>query len=154
MLPPAFAMLGGFTMLVLATTGRDELVVTDYARIEEITSERFARDRAAVQIAAHADVEIVQGADGLVTVNVELSTADTLPDALVLQLRHAADSASDRRVVLERGDGRYTGITTLPRGSYALELLPPDASWRLAGALHALPGRVTLSPIADADRTL
>jgi hypothetical protein len=146
MLPPAFAMLGGFTMLALAVTGQNDLSVADYSRIEELTNERFARDRAAVQAGAQARIEFTQGTDGIVTIETALAVDGPAPDALVLHLQHAANSSADRNVVLERAAGRYRGIAMLPAGHYALELLPPDASWRLGGQLPRVPSSVVLEP--------
>jgi hypothetical protein len=149
MLPPTFAVFGGVMMLVLAITGRNDLSVADYSRIEEITSQRFARDRVAADIAVQGTLEFAQGADGIVTIGATLTLHAPAPDALVLQLQHVARSAADRRIVLELAAGQYSGVTTLATGRYSLELMPPDSSWRLAGTLYGIPSHVVLETIPE-----
>jgi hypothetical protein len=74
MVPPTFAVFGGVMMLVLAITGRNDLSVSDYSHIDEITSQRFARDRAAADIAVLGTLEFSQRADGIVTIGAALTS--------------------------------------------------------------------------------
>jgi hypothetical protein len=146
MLPPLFAVLGGVAMVYLAVGEPEALVVDDYARIEEITRERFARDRRAAELGLSAAVTFSERADGRTAIAVELAGAgDSAPRQLSLRLRHAAHAAADRAVLLERAAGGYVGTTDLAAGRYALELTGADADWRLAGSALAGTGTVALT---------
>lgn len=145
MLPPALSVAGGVTMVVLATSTPTALVVEDYSRIEEITSDRFERDRAAVALGVAADLEFEA-----VTHRVELAfvgpPGQELPLALVLRLRHASDTGADRELRLARYGDRYRGTGDWLAGSYHVELEPENRLWRLAAGPVTLDGPLSLRP--------
>lgn len=145
MLPPALAVAGGVTMLVLAIGTPTALVVEDYSRIEEITSQRFERDRAAVSLGVAADLEFEAA-----TRRVELAfvgpSQQELPRALVLRLRHASNTGADRQLRLARYGDRYRGTGDWPEGRYHVELEPENGFWRLAAGPVSLDGSLALRP--------
>jgi hypothetical protein len=153
MLPPAASVVGGVTMVYLAVSTPSALVVTDYSRIEEITSERYALDRRAAELRLSARLAL-EGAGTLVLVNVALAQASgvSAPPALQLRLQHASNSSADRELVLTGRGGEYRGATDLAAGRYDVELLPPDRAWRLGGSIGGAPAAVELEPPGVAER--
>lgn len=147
MMPPAVAVLGGVTMVVLAVGQPGDLVVADYARIEELTAERFARDEAAAALGLSAVVELASAGGGATRVHVRLDGGGAFdaPRGLVLTLRHAGFAEGDRRIELAPSGGGYAGATALIDGRYDIELAPPGGGWRLAGSVPGVPGTVRLS---------
>ncbi len=158
MLPPALSIAGGVVMLVLAVGEPADLVVADYGRIDELTTERFARDARAADTGWTARV-VAEHAGGtkpgagpepdaaFVAIAVHLAARETaaLPDALHLGLQHAAHGAADREIVLARGaDDAYHGVLELAAGRYAVELSPLDRVWRLGGSLRSVPATLEL----------
>jgi hypothetical protein len=148
MIPPALSVVGGVTMIVLATHTSRALVVDDYARIEELTEQRFARDREAARLGLEATFSVAEE-PGRVEVRLYSSVIGQLPEHLVLQLQHASDAAADRRIALERSGDRYSARTDIAPGFYRIELMSDPESWRLGSALVRLPGETTLAPPAD-----
>ena len=148
MVPPALAVAGGLTMIYLATQTPSALVVDDYARIEELTSERFARDREARRLELSAELSFESGT-GRIEVTLEAPTFSELPNALTLALRHATDPSADRDLNLTRSGGRFVADAELAPGRYLLELMPEDRTWRLGTGARRLAGRVVLQPQSD-----
>jgi hypothetical protein len=146
-LPPAASVIAGLAMAYLAVHDPDSLVVSDYARIEEITEERFARDAAASRLGLSAGVDVTAAADG-VEVRVALGSRKAMraPEKLRLELHHPTRAALDRHVILVKTASGYRGAATLPASEYDLELLPADGAWRLAGRLWGIPGHIDLEP--------
>jgi hypothetical protein len=147
MVPPAFAVAGGVTMLYLAVGRPAELVVADYSRIEELTSERFARDAQAAALDVGADAAFAATADGRTAVTLRwVATPLTAPAPILhLHLQHVARKAADRQVVLYRdAAGVYHGELELAAGRYDIELSPADRSWRLSGSLLTVPAELHL----------
>jgi hypothetical protein len=150
MLPPLLSVIGGVAMVLMATHTSRALVVDDYARIEELTAERFARDRRAVSLRLAARLRV-----GVESGHLELRLAAPPdfrgPEALVLGLRHATDPAADREVRLLRdshGDAEgdvYAADVAFAPGRYGVELMPEDRSWRLSAPVHRLQGEIALT---------
>jgi len=154
MLPPFAAVLGGFAMLYLAASLPNALVVDDYARIEDITREQFARDARADALGVKALLELSAGLEGAARISVVLESATaefSAPTKLVLQLRHATNEQADRKVVLDWAGARYSGVIDLTPGRYRLDLMPADGLWRLGGSLTRWPGTVRLLSHADGE---
>lgn len=148
MLPPALSVVGGVTMVVLATQTPSALVVEDYARIEELTGERFDQDRLASLLALTAEFRFDRDAG---RVDVSLSGADYFetPETLTLFLRHTTNPANDIELSLA-GDGeRFSAGAEVAPGRYYLELMPEDRVWRLGSDARRLEGRIVLSPQPD-----
>ena len=145
MLPPVLSVAGGVAMVYLALSTPTELVVADYARIEELTAERFARDARAAQLGLAAEVSFAPGAADRTMVRVTLAATsrEAPPAAIRLELRHAALRVRDVAVTLGRvqngAPNVYAGEIALIPGHYDVELGSLDLSWRLAGALTQLP---------------
>jgi hypothetical protein len=148
MLPPALSVAGGVTMVVLATRTSSALAVDDYARIETLTKERFARDLQATRLGISAELAFERQSERIVLSLAAVRLA-TLPQVVTLRLRHATNPARDLDIALVRQGEVFSAPLALPDGLFAIELLPPDRTWRLgAGPLH-LDGRVALSPQTD-----
>lgn len=147
MLPPAASVIVGLGVLYLAIVEPNPLVVTDYSNIEEINDEQFARDREAAAIGVTADLTFAHAPNGRVSIDVALVGPKQfmLPRTLTLRLQHIARTDADRQLTLQRRDRRYAGSTTLAAGRYDLELLPADASWRLAGPVPGVPSHAHLT---------
>lgn len=138
MLPPALSVVGGVTMVWLATQTPSALVVDDYARIEELTAARFAKDEfAAVNgIAATARLDRNDPQATSVAITLVPAAASVPPDFLVLHFRHAITERHDRTINAWRDGDAYRCLVDLDDGSYLFEIEPPDARWRLAAQLR------------------
>jgi hypothetical protein len=151
MLPPVLSVAGGVAMVYLALDTPTELAVADYARIEEVTADRFARDTRAAELGLTAEVAFAPAGEGRATVTVTLATpANEAPPAAVrLELQHAALRAHDIAVTLGRArDGAanvYAGEIALAPGHYGVEIGSLDLEWRLAGVLTQLPQALRLT---------
>jgi hypothetical protein len=145
MLPPLASVIGGVTMVYLAVGSPEALVVEDYARIEEITRERYTAEHRATELGVGAVVALraVDGATQIV-VEVEGGPAFSLPRELALHFRHAGREDADRAVALKREADRYVGATDLAVGRYELELAPLDDAWRLTGLATQATERLAL----------
>ena len=148
MLPPALSIVGGVAMLYLATQTPSALVVEDYSRIEELTSERFARDREAQRLALTAELRFEREA-GRIEVLLGGTAAMEFPGTLTLSLRHATDPAGDRELNLARRGELFVVDTELAPGRYHLELMPESRAWRLGAGARYLDGAVVLQPQVD-----
>ena len=148
MVPPVLSVVGGLAILYLATQTPTALVVDDYARIEQLTSERFARDREARRLELSAELSFESGT-GRIEVTLEAPASGRLPDALTLALRHATDPSADRELSLARLGDRFVANAEVAPGRYLLELMPADRSWRLGTGARRLAGRVILEPQPD-----
>jgi len=144
MLPPAFAVAGGVAMVYLASSTPTALVVADYARIEALTRERFERDRQAAALGVAARLSFTSMPSRIEVELVVPSTA--LPRTLILNARHATNPAADRVLTLVRDGGRFVALAELAPGSYGLELLPADGSWRLGHDAARPSGSLELRP--------
>lgn len=143
MLPPAFSVAGGVTMIYLANSTPSALVVEDYARIEELTSERFDRDRRAAELGLTAELVFAR-APARVEVTLDGPASFRAPRTLTLFLRHATDAAADRELELLRSGTVYIAATDALQGRYRIELMPDDRSWRLGEEVVQLIGTMTL----------
>ncbi len=152
MLPPAAAVMGGIVMVYLSTSTPNSLVVDDYSRIEEITSERFARDARAAELGLAAELVFEVADEHSASVNLTLHAEAFWepPRTVTLHLMHAVDGRGDTEVVATRFDGRYIAEVDLLAGRYEIELTSPDRSWRLGGSLTRVPGTLRLSSNRDA----
>ncbi len=138
MLPPLASVFGGFTMLYLAVSEPNALVVEDYARIEELTAQRFARDRLAVSLDVEANLQIIENSQDSISIVAEITqlAGTSLPPVLMLEMRHAANASRDRNIEMTLQGGQYRADMLAVSGHYSIELSPPGgASWRLAGNL-------------------
>jgi hypothetical protein len=145
MLPPALSVAGGITMVYLATQTPSALVVDDYARIEELTSERFEQDREALRLGLTGELRFGRDA-GRIELSLDGSTPFTRPDVVILALHHATNPAGDVKLSLVRDGSLYIMDTELAPGRYFIELTSPDRTWRLASEARRLDGRIVLRP--------
>ena len=143
MLPPAFSVAGGVTMIYLANSTPSALVVEDYARIDEITNERFDRDRHAAELGLTATLTFAS-APSRVEVELDGPASFRAPRTLTLLLRHATDAAADVEIELPRAGNAYIAAAEPLHGRYRVELMPEDRAWRLGGEAPRLGGAVTL----------
>jgi hypothetical protein len=148
MLPPALAVAGGVMMLLLAVRTPSALVVDDYARIEELTNERFARDRAAQRLALKGELTF---APQTRRVELRLSGSDDFqyPDVVTAAFRHPTNPAGDFQLTLARDGDIFIADGSFATGSFYVELMPDDSSWRLGAGVQRLDGLVVLNPQTD-----
>lgn len=140
MIMPATALFGGIFTWWLAATANNSLVVDDYYREGRAINQQLARDDRATELGLSATLNapaIGQAAGPAAAgVNVELKgrlAESGWPDALVLRLVHATESALDARLTLAHaGGGRYRANGVLPAsGHWIVHLEDPQRSWRL-----------------------
>jgi hypothetical protein len=148
MLPPALAVAGGVSMLVLALRTPSALVVADYARIEELTNERFARDGEALRLGLTAELRILREAG-----RVELLLSGTgdfeYPETVTLSFRHPTNPGHDFELRLARSGDIFTAESELESGMFYVELMPEDRQWRLGTGVQRLDGLVVFNPQTD-----
>jgi hypothetical protein len=149
MLPPALAVGGSLMMVFLATHLPTQLVVEDYARIEQITAQSFARDDRAAGLGLTATVEFTVLGDGRVRAFAVVAGTDpTRDESLMLHLRHVARADADRVWPMGSQADGYAAQGDLVPGRYDVELLGMDGSWRLGGVLERAPATLVLRPPA------
>jgi len=148
MLPPAFAVAGGIAMLWLAAGTPSPLVVDDYARIEELTSERFDRDREALSLGLSAVLDFDRD-NARIGLELLAPASFELPGAVTLILRHATDPSADIELKLSRDGDGFTTAAEIATGRYLIEVFPEDRSWRLAAGARWLDGELMLRPQVD-----
>jgi hypothetical protein len=138
MLPPLTAVAGGIMMIWLATHTPAPLVVDDYARIEELTAARFAKDEIAAinRIAASANFDRSGPFTTHVAVGLLADPPAVAPDFLYLHFRHATEAELDRTVAARRDGTLYRAEIDLGDGTYLVEIEPPEKTWRLAARLR------------------
>ncbi len=139
-------------MVYLANSTPSALVVQDYARIEEITRERFDRDRQAAELGLTAELTFSRAA-ARVEVTLDAAASFRAPRTLALFLRHATDAEADRELQLLRSGNTYIAAAESLQGRYRVELMPDDRTWRLGKEASELVGTMTLEPQNEAVRS-
>lgn len=135
-------------MIYLSSSVPNSLVVDDYSRIEELTDERFARDKRAAELGLLAELVLETTDDVTAAVKIEIDAPAgwVRPETVIVRFRHAVDIRADRTVEAARfGDG-YVGGVDLAPGRYDVELTDPAKTWRLAGSLSRSHDRLRLAP--------
>jgi hypothetical protein len=73
------------------------------------------------------------------------------PEALTVFFRHPTDPTGDFELELVRDGDGFSADAGLERGSYYIELMPEDRTWRLGAGVHRLEGLMVLNPQRDGD---
>lgn len=143
---PLTSVFTGFTMLYLAESSKDGMVVDDYYRKGKEINMVLARDQAAARYGLRGGLRL-DGTGQRVTFEFEAGRAE-LPASLRLRWLHATRAGFDHDQSLQRGaDGRYqAAFPELVPGHWYVQLEAED--WRLQGSLR-VPGetRVQLVPV-------
>ena len=154
MIPPAWGVCAGLTLLYLAVSTPNPMVVDDYSRIGRHTEARMERDREAARLGLSGEVVI----DAPRTeadrrqVRVMLDTGQgAVPPTLLLSLLHPTRDALDRTLTLHYdGDGWATLVEDFAPSRYYVQIEPPGREWRLKGELGTRGASVRLAPPTDA----
>lgn len=135
-------MLASFTMLFIATMNAPDLVIEDYANIDELTQKTRQQDRRAAELNLSAVVYVDDA-----NVRIELSSdADiALPDSLIVRARNSTLAELDTRAELARSGTGYAGELSLPDNAYDLLVEDPLGNWRLSKRMFGRPAQTTLS---------
>lgn len=131
---PLSAVLAGLLTYYFALQEQVDAEPASVHRVAQMQVTDLAADEAAMRknLSAIANIDPVSRAIVIDLSGIEVS------EALNLQLTHSMHAALDHRLPLHKtADGLWRGIfpSGLP-GSYQLELMPADASWRLTGLLR------------------
>lgn len=130
---PLSAVLAGLLTYRLAAHEQVDNDPNVVRRVAQMQISDLAADEAAMRrnLSALANIDPISGA-----IFIHLSAIES-SEHLDLQLMHSMRAALDHRLQLHKTSaGFWSG--TLPsgrRGSYRIELMPTDASWRLTGQL-------------------
>lgn len=145
---PSAAVAGGIVTLVLAVSGRDELVRDDFRKEGLAIYLDPERDEAARRVGARATLSVDPPA-GVLRAVVTVGVGAT-PDEILAVLSHATRAEHDRLLSLRRaGPGEYVGaLEPLPSGHWYVELTPADRSWRLRGDFRDGDTVIELAPAA------
>lgn len=130
---PGSVVIASFVTIWLAVSRPNPMVVDDYSRIARSTELRLERDDAAAALGVTAAIRLIDGAD---VVEVRLSPASVIPEALELRLSHPLVEERDQVIKLLRVPEGWSGSLTPPEGRWYLQLYPGDRSWRLSGELE------------------
>jgi len=148
MIPPAAAVVGGFTTAWLAG-GPPALVVDDYGEIGMATEQRRSRDWRAAELGLSAELELTPGEAGQPQVlRLQLTALDdwAAPAQLQLELIHPTLEELDQTLSLSRTGKAYTAQLAPIVGRRYVQLGDADNEWRLVGELLAGSERVSLQP--------
>ena len=132
---PLSAVIMGITVLYLAVTTSDGLVVDDYYRQGLAINRVLDRDRKAAQLGLLARVSVRPGGQSVLRVNLQGGH----PKALRVRLLHPTIPDHDVDGVATLDDqGLYVmALGALPPGYWHLQIEPAgDAQWRLVGRIH------------------
>ena len=136
-------MLASFGMLFLAATNAPDLVIEDYANIEELTNKTRAQD----QLAADLGLEAVVRSNGTAVQVVLTSTNDRpLPATIVIRTHNSTRAALDTQSMLQGAEGYYGGTLQFPDNAYDLHIEDTDSTWRLSKRMFGQPGETRLAP--------
>lgn len=138
---PACAVVASFATLYIAAKNPPEMAVADYSNIESIAADQQARDRRAAELGMSAQLEF---SGTRVTAIVRSDDLATLPQALILRVRHSTTSQFDQLAKLTGNQGIYTGVVTLPSGAYDVHLEDSDRTWRLSTRVVGQPDAIVL----------
>jgi hypothetical protein len=148
---PMTAVLLGITMIILAVTTWDGLVIDDYYTYGKEINRVLVRDRYAAERGIHGRLNWAVE-DG--RLDLAISSSQPLPPAseITLDFLHPTRSGMDERVSLARGpEGRYHGVTTarLPEGDWIIQL--GTDTWRLNARtrIGSGPVAVEFGPVED-----
>lgn len=131
---PATSMVLGFTLLYLAITTDDGLVVDDYYRQGRAIDQTIARTVAAAEKELVADVNLRAE-----SVRIELSAKEgvALPDEVVVSFIHPTRAGFDQVMRLPLAEGAYAGpVSPLSVGRWHVQIEDGQRAWRLHGDLH------------------
>jgi len=130
---PLTSVVLGITMIVLAVSTDDGLVVDDYYWQGKQIGRVIARDQAA---AAHGLRARVSLADNRLDVMLTADSGYTLPPAMEVNFFYSTRAGLDKATfVTEQSPGIYSGeILPLEDGRWNVQLEADD--WRLLGSLH------------------
>lgn len=143
MLPPAAAVVAGIATVVIAATGADHVLPTDYVKDGLELREDTRRQDTAAALGLGANVHLLR-ADGRVTVILR-GPEQSLPATLTLRMAHPTDAARDLQTALVRDGKVYRGdLHQEAPGRWVLQIEPEDQAWRLAGELAAEASGITL----------
>jgi len=146
---PALTVVGGVTMLVIATRSFDGLVVDDYYKRGIQINRDLARDRKAQHYGLTGRLTIDANAS-LLRVELDAGTRFPAPDAVRIGLFHATRQGFDFQLQMRRTStlAYTTSLPALPPGRWNIQVEADD--WRLVGSLTA-PASVSARLASGAD---
>lgn len=136
-------MLASFMMLFIATLNAPDLVIEDYANIDELTEKTRQQDRRAAELNLTATVYVDQAA---VRVELNSDTMTVMPDTVIVRARNSTLAELDTQAELTRSGETYAGELSLPGNAYDLLIEDPLGDWRLSKRMFGRPAQTTLYP--------
>jgi hypothetical protein len=139
MVPPATAIVACSITIWLSLTNAPDLVVPDYAKIDETIALNFRLNETATDLGLQAKVHLDQ-LDGSDNRSVSLQITqnpnnNALSDQVLLRLVHPTLPKFDRSVLLVKDGERYRGAVDLPAAKYTLQIEDLNTSWRLTAEI-------------------
>ncbi|MGI9329632.1 MAG: FixH family protein [Gammaproteobacteria bacterium] len=148
MIPPAAAVVGGFTTAWLAG-GPPALVVDDYGEIGKATEQRRTRDWRAAELGLSAELQLSASQAGEPqALRLQLTSAAEwpVPDQLQLELIHPTMENLDQSLSLSFNGKVYVAQVTPIVGRRYVQVGDMGHEWRLVGELSARSENVSLQP--------
>ncbi len=129
--PPAASIVLGLSLVTIAVTKGDSMVVDNYYKAGRALHKNDRRERAAVELGV-AGTMVLDREAGLVTIH--LHDLDNMPERLKLLLTHPTHAERDLALELQRDStGLYRADARRPvDGRYYLRLEPEHGEWLLA----------------------
>ena len=143
--PPMASIVIGLSLLTVAITQGDSLVVDNYSQAGRALHKNDERERAAVDLGLDGNLVLDREA-GLVTIH--LQGLEEMPERLKLLLSHPTHAERDVELALERdGTGLYRAAARRPvDGRHYLRLEPADGAWLLAKEIGQGDSEISLAP--------
>ena len=126
---PATSVVGGISLVVIATKNADSVVADTWYK----DGRGINRSMEAEQLAARLGISlVVEPTDTGLRAVLRSETPIPPPPALALALRHPTLAERDQVVeLLHDSDGVYRAGAALPDGRWVITLSPPEGNWRL-----------------------
>lgn len=140
--PPAFAVVGGIVMTVIAVRTSDGLVADDYYKQGLGINRQIARDEKARDLGIAATVQFNEERSRVRLMLV----APSDPPAVTLRMVHPTRAGEDQAIDLRRmARGLYEGTMNAPRSErWRVRLEDPEGRWRVSGEWSGKTPQLTL----------
>ncbi|MGR8919526.1 MAG: FixH family protein [Gammaproteobacteria bacterium] len=128
---PAFTVVAGIAMVLIASSNTDGLVVDDYYKQGLEINRVLDREARAAELGLALTVERLSPTDFSISLGATPESAAALPDRLDINFAHATRAAGDQMASASHmGGGHYRGrLERLSQGPWYVDVSTAD--WRL-----------------------
>lgn len=131
---PATSVVLGLSLLYVAITTWDGLVVDDYYRQGRAIDQTMARSVYAAELGLAADLQF---RTDHITVRLSANEGVALPPRVLVTIAHPTRSGRDQSVALDGSDGEFSGaLSPLSTGRWLVQIEDGERTWRLRRAIY------------------